>query len=77
MKDLKKLASDHGIKSKLCSSDGFEKIYQLLGDSRMTRWLAIVCEEAYDDEELWLKLIEFLEKKVKGATAEGTHSKEN
>ena len=43
----------------------------------MTRWLAIVCEEAYDDEELWLKLIEFLEKRVKGATAEGTHSREN
>ena len=65
MKDLKKLASDHGIKSKLYSGDGLEKIYQLLGDSRMTRWLAIVCEEAYDDEELWLKLVEFLEKELK------------
>ena len=53
MKDLKKLASDHVIKSKLCSGDGLEKIYQLLSDSRMTRRLAIVCEEAYDDEELW------------------------
>ena len=31
----------------------------------MTRWLAIVYEEACDDEELWLKLIEFLEKKLK------------
>ena len=51
MKDLKKLASDHGIKSKLYSSDRLEKIYQLLDDSRMIRWLAIVCEEAYDDEE--------------------------
>ena len=59
------------------SGDGLEKTYQLLGDSQMTRWLAIVCEEAYDDEELWLKLIEFLEKRVKGATAEGTHSREN
>ena len=42
MKDLKKLASDHGIKSKLFSGDGLEKIYQLLGDTRMTRWLASV-----------------------------------
>ena len=65
MKDLKKLASDHVIKSKLCSGDGLEKIYQLLSDSRMTRRLAIVCEEAYDDEELWLKLNEFLEKELK------------
>ena len=42
MKDLKKLASDRGIKSKLFSGDGLEKIYQLLGDTRMTRWLASV-----------------------------------
>ena len=65
MKDPEKLASDHNIKSKLFSGDGLEKIYQLLGDSRMTRWLAIVCEQTYDDEELWLKLIEFLEKELK------------
>ena len=45
--------------------DGLEKIYQLLGDNRMTRWLAIICEETYDDEELWLKLIGFLEKELK------------
>ena len=57
MKDLKKIASDHGIKSKLYSGDGLEKIYHLRGNSRMTRWLAIVCEETYEDEELWLKLI--------------------
>ena len=31
----------------------------------MARWLAIVCEEAYDDKELWLKLIQFLEKELK------------
>ena len=37
MKDLKKLASNHGIKSKLYSGDGLEKIYHLLGDSRMIR----------------------------------------
>ena len=49
----------------MSSGDGLEKIYQLLGDSRMARWLAIVCEEAYDDKELWLKLIQFLEKELK------------
>ena len=65
MRDLKKLAPDRGIKSKLYSGDGLEKIYQLLGESRMTRWLAIVCKETYDDEELWLKLTEFLEKELK------------
>ena len=84
MKDLEKLANDHNIQSKLYSGDGLERIYQLLGDSRVTRWLSIVCEEAYTDEELWLQLIEFLEKDLKvqhqklliqGNTEEGKKTK--
>ena len=65
MKDLEKLAKDHNIQSKLYSGDGLERIYQLLGDSRVTRWLSIACEKTYNDEELWLRLIEFLEKDLK------------
>ena len=65
MKDLEKLANDHNIQSKLYSGDGLERIYQLLGDSRVTRWLSIACEKTYNDEELWLQLIEFLEKDLK------------
>ena len=39
MKDLIRLASEHHIESKLCSGDGLERLYQLLGDNRVTRWL--------------------------------------
>ena len=65
MKDLQRLASEHHIESKLYSGDGLERMYQLLGDNRVTRWLSKLCEETYDDHEQWMKLIEFLEKNLK------------
>ena len=61
MKDLQHLASEHHIESKLYSGDGLERIYQLLGDNQVTRWLSKLCEETYDDHEQCMKLIEFLE----------------
>ena len=64
MKDLQRLASEYHIESKLYSGDGFERICQLLGDSRVTRWSKL-CEETYDDHEQWMKLIEFFEKDIK------------
>ena len=51
MKDLQCLASEHHIESKLYSGDGLERIFQLLGDNRVTRWLSKLCEETYDDHE--------------------------
>ena len=65
VKDLQRLASEHHIESKLYSGDGLERIYQLLGDNRVTRWLSKLYEETYDDHEQWVKLIEFLEKDLK------------
>ena len=65
MKDLQRLASEHHIESKLYSGDGLGRIYQLLDDNRVTRWLSKLCEETYDDHEQWMKLIEFLEKDLK------------
>ena len=65
MKDLQRLASEHHIESKLYSGDGLERIYQLLGDNRVTRRLSKLREETYDDHEQWVKLIEFLEKNLK------------
>ena len=64
MKDLQRLASEYHIESKLYSGDGLERICQLLGDSRVTRWSKL-CEETYDDHEQWMKLIEFFEKDIK------------
>ena len=65
VKDSQRLASEHHIESKLYSGDGLERIYQLLGDNRVTRWLSKLYEETYDDHEQWVKLIEFLEKDLK------------
>ena len=65
MKDLQRLASEHHIESKLYSGDGLERIYQVFGDNRITRWLSKLCDETYDDHEQWMKLIEFLENDLK------------
>ena len=65
MKDLQRLASEHHIESTLYSGDGLGRIYQLLDDNRVTRWLSKLCEETYDDHEQWMKLIELLEKDMK------------
>ena len=62
MKDLQRLASEHHIESKLYSGDGLERIYQLLGDNRVTGWLLKLFEETYDDQKQWMKFIEFVEK---------------
>ena len=62
MKDLEHLAAEHNIQSKLYYGDGLDRIYQLLRDKRVTRWLSIKCDESYDEKELWSQMINFLEK---------------
>ena len=37
----------------------------MVGDNRVRRWLSELCEETYDDQEEWMKLIKFLEKDLK------------
>ena len=65
MKDLIKLASDHGIEQRLYCGDGIERIYDLLGDTRLTRWFADISEKSLSDEELWNYLLKFLEKEIR------------
>ena len=36
----------------------------MLGNNKVTRWLFTMCEISYDDETLWIPLIDFLEKYV-------------
>ena len=64
-KDLQRLASEHGIESRLYSGNDIERIYQLLSNNRVTRWPSTMCGELYDDETLWNKLIDFLEKDLR------------
>ena len=64
MKDLIQLSKRHGIENKLYYGDGLEKICKLLGDNRVTRWLATACDLT-EGEEQWDHLIEFLEQEMK------------
>lgn len=65
MKELMKLAEKHEIKGKLYNSDALEFIYKAIGESRLNRWLSLTCDDDLEDEELWLRLIQFLEKELK------------
>ena len=65
MKDLKKLAIEDGTESKLYKGHCIDRIYQLLGDSRITRWLTMICEKDPDDEEVLGRFIDFLKKELR------------
>ena len=53
MRDLEHLACERNIRANLYSGDGLDRIYQLLGDSLVTRWLSTICDDTYNDKELW------------------------
>ena len=64
MKDLLQLSKRHKIQNHLFYGDGLEKIYRLMGDGRINRWLSQKSEDL-EGEALWLELIQFLEKELK------------
>ena len=51
MRELYQLVEQHNIKSKLYSGHRLERIYQMMGDSRVTRWLSTNYEVEYNDEQ--------------------------
>ena len=65
MKDLTTLAVKHNIENQLYYSGSIHKIYQLLGENRVTKWLMKISDEDFSDEEQWQKLIQFLEKELR------------
>ena len=65
MRELHQLVEQHNIKSKLYSGHRLERIYQMMGDSRVTRWLSTIYEVEYNDEQTWHHLTEFLEQDLK------------
>ena len=66
--DLTKLAKKHDIEAKLYNGEGLDVIYYLMGDNRVTRWLMSIYDENLEDEALWLRLMEFLQKELSGPT---------
>ena len=66
MRDLMRLAKEHGIESKLYHGDAMERIHGLMDRERYRRWVSLSCEkESTDEEEQWKELLEFLEKEIK------------
>uniref|UniRef100_A0A7M6DQR2 Peptidase aspartic putative domain-containing protein n=1 Tax=Clytia hemisphaerica TaxID=252671 RepID=A0A7M6DQR2_9CNID len=65
MKDLMSLSEQHNIEAKLYNSDGIQRLYKLIGDSRTTRWFESICDQDLEGKELWFQLIEFLERDLK------------
>ena len=63
--DLISLSKYHGIENKLYHGDHLNVIYALMGESRAKKWITMTCDEELEEEELWNKLISFLEKELK------------
>ena len=45
--------------------DGLERIYMVMGDARLTKWLEYSVDFDLHNKTLWTKLIGFLEKEIK------------
>ena len=65
LRELILLANKHGIEANLYYGDALPKIYQQLGDKRLTRFLSSISEEEPNQKETWQKLLKFLEKEEK------------
>jgi len=65
IKDLVTTSKKHNIENKLYNGDALERIFRLLGDARVTRWLSDVCDQTMSDDQYWNKLVNFLEKDIK------------
>ena len=65
MKDIMALAVKHNTENQLYYSDNIQKIYQLLDENRVTKWLMKISDEDLSDEEKWQKIIQFLEKELR------------
>ena len=64
MKKLLDVSYRHNIQRELFHSNVINKIYQLLGDSRVTRFPASKCDKELIDVENWNELVKFLEKEL-------------
>ena len=65
MKDLMTLVKNHDIEGKLYDGDALDRIFILLGESRITRWLSQLSDGTPDGKDAWESIIKFLEKEAK------------
>lgn len=65
IKELKSLAETHNVKNYLYYGGAIQKVYHLLGDSRLSRWLSQISDEDLSPEQTWSRLCKFLEDELK------------
>ena len=65
MKDLENLSKQHKIEQKLYHGDGLQRIYKLIGEGRITRWLSQNDDVELDEEASWKSLMNFLKKEIR------------
>ena len=65
IRDLMRLAEDHGIEQKLYNGDGVYAIYKIIGEAKVTKFIERTCEAKPDGRDLWSELLKFLEKDIK------------
>ena len=63
--DLINLSKRDNIEGKLYYGDGLDITYGLMGEARISKWLTSICDDALERENLWRRLIKFLEKDLK------------
>ena len=62
LREVMLLAKQHNIEANLYYGDALSKIYQQLGDNRLTRFLSNTADEELDEKQTWERLLAFLEK---------------
>ena len=62
LREVMLLAKQHNIEANLYYGDALSKIYQQLGDNRLTRFLSNTADEELDEKQTWERLLSFLEK---------------
>ena len=62
--EVMELSSDHKIEH-LYHGEGLMKIYHLLGDRRVTKFLTSICDDNLTPKETWKRLLEFIEREKK------------
>ena len=65
IREVMLLAHQYRIEENLYYGDSLQKIYQQLGDSRLTRFLSSIADEEPTVRKTWEKLLTFLEKEEK------------
>ena len=61
-KELTMLAEKHDIEHHLYYSDAIQRLYNLLDDPRLSKWLGQITDQELTPKQTWMKFVNFLDK---------------